>query len=274
MFKWIRLLATCGPKIIIDYFRWMRKYSKHPEKYPLELRYKTVREEILFFMKHLRIDLDAKNIEAIEKNEGPYLMVSNHLAMVDTLMAIALSEKPVSFVAKIELTHTPFIGRVLKAIDCVFLDRGNLRQNLEALGVVEERLKQGYCSYIIYPEGTRQKNPRENMKPFHPGSIKMAVKANVPLIAMAEYGTFRPFGGKHDYRANLIQMHYFDPISPEEIKEQGVADFALSLQNKLQSEIDAERDVDDAYILPKKYIQKLPKPNWAEVALNKSKAKK
>jgi hypothetical protein len=69
-------------------------------------------------------------------------------------------------------------------------------------------------------------------------------------------------------------MHYFDPISPEEIKEQGVADFALSLQNKLQSEIDAERDVDDAYILAKKYKQKLPKPNWAEAALNKSKAKK
>ena len=53
-----------------------------------------------------------------------------------------------------------------------------------------------------------------------------------------------------------------------------VEDFALSLQNKLQSEIDAERDVDDAYILAKKYKQKLPKPNWAEVALNKSKAKK
>ena len=273
MFKWIRLLTTCGPRILADYFRWMRKYSKHPEKYPLELRYKTVREEVLFFMQHLRIDLDVKNLDAIKNNKGPYLMVSNHLAMVDTLMAIALSEKPVSFVAKIELTKTPFIGRVLKAIDCVFLDRGNLRQNLEALAVVEKRLKEGYCSYIIYPEGTRQKNPREKMKQFHPGSIKMAAKANVPLIAMAEYGTFRPFGGKHDYQRNFIQMHYFDPVTPEKMKEMTIADFALSVQNKLQAEIDAEREADDAYILAKKYKEKLPKPNWCDIYLNESKAK-
>ena len=189
-------------------------------------------------------------------------------------MAIALSKKPVSFVAKIELTHTPFIGRVLKAIDCVFLDRGNLRQNLDALSIVEKRLKDGYCSYIIYPEGTRQKNPREKMNQFHPGSIKMAFKSGVPLIAMAEYGTFRPFGGKHDYRRNFIQMHYFDPIYPEEMKDQGVADFALSVQNMLQAEIDAEREADDAYILAKKYKEKLPNPNWCDIALKESKVKK
>ena len=39
-----RAVAIAGGTIIVDYFKWMRKYAKHPEKYPFDKRYKDVRK--------------------------------------------------------------------------------------------------------------------------------------------------------------------------------------------------------------------------------------
>ena len=264
MFKWIRLLSTCGPSVLKAYFSWIRKYAKHPEKYPLEVRYAAVRKLILFFMKHMRVDLDLVEDPAWKERESVSLIVSNHLSMMDVLMMIAVSEKPVSFVAKIETKKLPFVGKIIQSIDGVFLDRGNLRQNVIAMKTVEDRLKSGYCSYVIYPEGTRQKHPRENMLPMHPGSFKTGVKAGVPLQPMAEYGTFRVFGSRHDYKANPIALHFLKPVLPEDYKEIATPDLAIKIQDMIQKEVNVLRDKDDAYFLANKHHQKIQPPYWWE----------
>ena len=264
MFKFPRLLFLCGAKIIHDYFSWFNKYAKHPERYPFEERYKKVRELLLHICKKMRIDLNLKGYEYLKNHDGNFLLVANHLSMSDILLTVCLSEKPLCFVAKKETRKMPFAGKIIRALEGSFLDRGNLRQNVEVMQVVEKRLKENYCSYVIYPEGTRQKRVREQMNPMHPGSFKVAGKAKVDIIPLAEYGTFHLLSPKYDYKSNPVSMTFFPPIKSEEFLTSSPNEIMEKIRGEMQEEINKQIEYNDQYFLDKKHKKKLLHPFWYE----------
>ena len=261
--KFFRLVFSCGPHILACYFRWIRKYSRHPERYPIEERYAAARELIMFVCKRMRIKLDLHGFEKFLNQKGGFLLAPNHISMMDVLIAVALCERPISFVAKVETKKMPFIGAILKAMDGLFLDRNDLRQNAIIMREVGNRFAEGKV-IVIYPEGTRQKNRRGPLLPFHPGTFKVAAKAGVPILPVAEYGTFRMFDIHHDYRQNLVQFTVMDPVMPEEYQEHSSPEIASLIQHKVQIEVDRQRELDDQFMKARLQYNKPTKPYWYE----------
>lgn len=139
---------------------------------------------------HFDIPFEIKGKENIPK-EGPILFIANHQGYADILDVLyAIDTIHVGFVAKKEFEKVPFLGKAIKILHGVFLERGTGKEAIKALREGVNILKQGY-SLIIFPEGTRSKE--NEMGSFKPGSLKFAQKAKVPIIPVTIDGSYELF---------------------------------------------------------------------------------
>lgn len=131
--------------------------------------------------------IEIEGLENIPK-EGAVLFTSNHQGNFDIPILLAHLPKPIGFVAKIELTKLPIVSKWMALMECVFIDRKDMRQSLRAITKSIDILKSGQ-SMVIFPEGTRSKS--SEMDAFKPGSLKMATKAGVPIVPITINGSYK-----------------------------------------------------------------------------------
>ena len=67
-------------------------------------------------------------------------------------------------------------------MNCLFLDRENMKESLKVILQGIEYIKEGHSIFIM-PEGTR--NQGEGLLPFKEGSLKMAEKTGCAIIPVA-----------------------------------------------------------------------------------------
>ena len=96
-------------------------------------------------------------------------------------------------------------------IHCLFLDRQNVREGLKTILTGVDYLKEGY-SMFIFPEGTRSKNGQ--IGEFKGGSLKMAQKANAPIVPVSLWGTADIFENNQGLRVcpGTVKLSFGTPI--------------------------------------------------------------
>ena len=256
-FQYIRIVLVCVPVIIYYHFRYMIKFSRHPERYSLEKRYAIARKEISFVLKRFRLDFQFSGFEKFTESKDKTLLISNHLSFFDPLMIIAQSKKPVTFVAKKEIFEMPFVKRVARAIEVFPLDRENIMTQISAIKEIVSYLKDTKKpSVIIYIEGTRNKNPENPCLDFHAGTLKIAQMAGCPIMVGATYGGFRGLTLKSYLKKYPAYFSVFEEISVEEFKKQNSNELAGILRKKVDEEVDKLRALDKEYILKSKINKK------------------
>lgn len=247
MFKYLRLVFLLGLFIIHDYFAWMLPYSRHPERYPIELRYRRTRHLVLRLMKALHIDFYVEHKERFTGKEVVF-MTSNHYSTFDPLMLIAISETPLAFVGKHEVKHYPLIGRIFRILNGQFIDRGNLKQELGVVRNVQKSLINKEETWVIYPEGTRNKSDLTPMREFKPGTFKIPLETKTTIIPLATFGSARPMKGRMHWRRYPVQIRFLEPITAEEYKDQKTIDLAKRVYDVMQINIDELRVRDAEYV--------------------------
>ena len=120
--------------------------------------------------------------------EGAVLFVSNHQSNFDIPVFMSCIRKPKGFVAKIETKKIPMIRKWMEHIDCVFIDRDDIRQTAKVMLDGIALLKGGH-SMVLFPEGTRNKGGET--AEFKAGSFKLATKAGVPIVPVTLDGTYK-----------------------------------------------------------------------------------
>jgi 1-acyl-sn-glycerol-3-phosphate acyltransferase len=252
MLKYPRVLLLAGPRLLWDYTFYLWRYARHPERTPIEKRYAVAHKLVVHILDHFRIDWDVKGIEnlrALEAEGKPFLLVANHMSDLDPLAILYFSEKPISFVAKKETRKMPFIGTAVKALDGFFMDRSDLRQSIEVIRGVQQKLEEGHCSYMIFPEGTRNRAPETTpVAPFHPGSFKAGMMPKAPILPLALYGTFRPFHSSPDYQRNPVEFTFFPAYTAETYGGLSSGEVALDAQSKIQAEVDRDKKIDAEFL--------------------------
>lgn len=192
MWKILIRLIRFLPEITFTFMFFISKYAKHPEKYPIEVRYNKLRKLIIKIVDSFHVDHKVEgmdNLKNLQKENKKFLIVGNHLASIDPLLYIYHSEKPITFVAKKELEKVPLVGKAIKSINGMFLDRDNLRSSIAIIKNVEHLIKDDIVSVAIYPEGTRNKNPEGELPEFHGGTFKPAMRLNCPVLPISSYGS-------------------------------------------------------------------------------------
>lgn len=137
------------------------------------------------------------------------LFVCNHQAMFDGFLLLANINNISGFIAKKEIKKIPLVRSWLSAIHTIYIDRSNIREGMKAINKGVENLKKGY-SMIIFPEGTRSLS--STMGEFKKGSMKLALKANVPVVPITIDGTYRILEVGNVVRGHKVKMTIHEPI--------------------------------------------------------------
>ncbi len=117
-------------------------------------------------------------------NEGPLLVVANHINAADPpLLGVSVGRKVV-FMAKEELFRSKFIGYFIRGFGSFPVHRGRL--DTKALRLADQLLAQGLV-LAMFPEGKRSRSGQ--LQPALPGSALIATRSGVPILPVGIVGT-------------------------------------------------------------------------------------
>ena len=157
-------------------------------------------------------------LENIPKDRA-VLYVGNHRSIFDILINYSLVPPLTGFVSKKEMKKYPFLNHWMKLMNCLFLDRDNIKEGLKTILEGVDKMKSG-VSLFIYPEGTRAKRD-EDMIEFKEGSFKLAEKSGAPIIPVAINNSSACF---EDHMPRVKKAHvvieYGKPIEVAELSKE------------------------------------------------------
>lgn len=164
------------------------------------------------------VHITVKGQENIIKEESA-LYVFNHRGFFDILAGYMTAPFPAAFISKKELGKIPMVSWWMRYMDCLFLDRSDMKKGMQMIQDGIELLENGTSVYIA-PEGTRNKNESpEELLPFHEASFRLAIKSHRSVVPVALNNTDSAFE-KHFpwvHRAHII-IEYCEPIDVESLE--------------------------------------------------------
>jgi 1-acyl-sn-glycerol-3-phosphate acyltransferase len=147
-------------------------------------------------------------------SQGGICFVSNHGSIFDVVLILAYAGRPFGFVAKKELAFIPFLNLWIYLLGGSFIDRKNIRKAVKTIDRGIRRIKDG-GAMIIFPEGHRSRD--RGLLPFHPGSLKLATKAEAPIVPVAISGSYNVFERNYRVAAAPVEISFGPPIPTENL---------------------------------------------------------
>lgn len=176
--------------------------------------------------------------ENVPKDEA-VLFVSNHQSNFDIPLIMSTIDVPKGFIAKKELEKWPIISMWMRYINCVFMDRGNIRKSAEAIVQGIQILKSGY-SMVIFPEGTRSKG--KPVAEFKAGSFKLALKSKVKIVPVTINGSYKLLdanGGK--IKSSDVEVYIHEPIDVTKLSKEEIAELHNKVRDVIVSKLPKEQ---------------------------------
>ncbi|MDR2069310.1 MAG: 1-acyl-sn-glycerol-3-phosphate acyltransferase [Spirochaetaceae bacterium] len=181
--------------------------------------------------------------------KGGLCFVSNHGSIFDIVLILALTGRPVGFIAKKELAWIPFLNLWILLIGGFFIDRKTDRKSIKrAIATINagvRRIESG-GAMIIFPEGTRSKG--KGLLPFRPGALKLATQARAPIIPMTITGSYDVFERDGVVRRVPVRVAFEKPIITAELPPE---DLRKNLADQIRGVMEAalERGAENGPII-------------------------
>lgn len=180
-----------------------------------------------------KVGIDIRKTCSEEIPKGPVVFVSNHQSYWDIpVFFAAIKEKQFGFVAKENLRKIPGFGIWIANIRSVFIKRNDARASLKAIEEGIELLRQGF-SLVIFPEGTRSKG--FEMGEFKKGSLRLATKAQVPIVPVTLNGTYRAFEEKGYVGQAEITFKIHAPIHTGDLSRKEISSLSERVESIIRS---------------------------------------
>ena len=105
-----------------------------------------------------------KTVVGIENipTDIPVMYAANHRSFYDIILAYATVPTLTAFISKMEIKKMPCVAQWMYFLNCQFMDRGNVKQNLNVILNAISLVRDGYSIYIA-PEGTRNATARSSL---------------------------------------------------------------------------------------------------------------
>lgn len=181
----------------------------------------------------LGVKLTVKGLENIPEH-GSILYAGNHQSMADPPVMLAAIPRPSAFICKEELDGIPVFSKWVATLGSYFLPRSESRKSLEIILSAAKLLKKYEHGMCIFPEGTRSNDG--NMRPFKPGSLKIATRSGAAIVPFAIENTINVMPrGSYFFKAEPVTVTFLPAIMPEAYKGKDTS----TLTDQIQKDIAA-----------------------------------
>ena len=159
------------------------------------------------------IKLVVEGAERLEPDQS-YVLAANHISIIDIFVHARGMPVPIRFLAKKELFRIPLLGRAMRDIGVVPVDRdGGRGELLQMNRDARETMRMGK-SLIVYPEGTRSRDGA--LQSFKKGAFVIAVMTSQPIVPTTIHGTREAMKADSIWiRGGVVTLVIDDPIATE-----------------------------------------------------------
>ena len=146
---------------------------------------------IIFPILRVFYRMKVKGLENLPKDEN-YIIVSNHLGMIDCFAIATMFKQKIYFMAKKELFDKKLKAKFIRWLGGIPVDREKL--DISTIKECFKTLKNGDI-LVVFPEGTRNRKAEEiDLLPLKGGANLIAFKTGakiVPVGMAKKYKVFR-----------------------------------------------------------------------------------
>ena len=139
--------------------------------------------------------------------ETAAIICPNHVHALDSAVIIAMNKRKINVLAKEELFKNKFLCFIADLFGIYPVKRDN--KSMESIKISLKLLKTNEL-LMIFPEGTRN-GMAKGVKPKD-GAVKLAIKANVPIIPVGIKGNFKLF---RKVKVNIGKPLYYSEYKKE-----------------------------------------------------------
>ncbi len=148
-------------------------------------------------------------------NDTAAIICPNHVHALDSAVIIAMNKRKINVLAKEELFKNGFIRWIADLFGIYPVKRDN--KSMESIKISLKLLKNNEL-LMIFPEGTRN-GMAKGVKPKD-GAIKLAIRANVPIVPVGVQGNFKPFRKvKVNIGKPIYYSKYKDEVNNKEVMD-------------------------------------------------------
>lgn len=231
-----RIILMMLKNILILPVYWIKLcyYASHIDKYTDEYINKFLKDIVKHANKGGNVEIFSTGAENIPEENG-FIFYPNHQGLYDMLAIVDACDKPVSVVAKIEVSKIQGLKQIMACLKGHYMDRDDVRQSMKVIMDVTKEVKEGR-NYIIFAEGTRSKNGNKLLD-FKGGSFKAATKAKCPIVPVAMIDSFKPFDTGTTEHVK-VQVHFLEPILYDEYKDMNTNEIAKEVKSRIEEAIE------------------------------------
>lgn len=143
--------------------------------------------------------------------EGGLIVATNHMSRMDTLLLLITPNRTdITALIADKYQRYPVFSWIIRTGGGIWLDRENA--DFGALRAGVDALKRGLALGIA-PEGTRSKNG--GLLEGKPGTVLVALKAEVPILPVGIYGTQNVFVRAFTFQRPRVWINFGKPFCLE-----------------------------------------------------------
>lgn len=157
-------------------------------------------------LKACEVSCSTEGLENITPGET-YVVIANHQSIADIPIIGANLPINMRVLAKKELFAIPVFGQAMWLYDFVAIDRKNRRSAVKSLEIAEKKMR--YCSYLIFPEGTRSRDG--HVGKFKSGALTLT-ENGCRILPVAIIGANKILkAGEFDIQSGHVKIKIFPP---------------------------------------------------------------
>lgn len=181
---------------------------------------------VLLFVLGIRLEFVGR--ERLD-TDGPLIITFNHQSVLDIVLLACMWPRNGSILYKQEFHRIPIMGRLMKALRMIPVDRGNRAEALASLDKAAGLVRDGNVHLCVAPEGTRSRTGR--LAPFKRGPFHLAAQTHAPLLPMVmngvrelmPYGTWIP-------RTGRLRLEFLEPLDTTDWRPSEVSTYSARLR--------------------------------------------
>lgn len=182
------------------------------------------------------VRLELVGLDKLDTRNVTYLFMANHTSNLDPPLLIPKIPGRTSVMAKQEVFDYPILGRAMRMVSIVPVDRGNRDAGIAAVRDAKKVVEQG-ISMTIFIEGKRSFDGK--LLPFKKGPFYLAMECGAPIVPVTIVGTHSVMPKKcFAIKPGKVRVIFHDPVDPKQFTDRDA--LMLAVREKINAGLPPE----------------------------------